>query len=149
MWDFAIPTHATIPTAKIIHPNMSYLRSLLFFFFLELWKITNDLIASPTMISAPIKNLTKKLDYSKTTSATTGWYNGKYCNSNIHVRNLENHTIVYLRLLPNVQKYKCAPPLSIDLSYIHTHMYKYSFTSIIFPDRNKLKCVCACIQTFT
>ena len=32
-WDFANPTHATIPTARIIHPNMSYLRSLLFFFF--------------------------------------------------------------------------------------------------------------------
>ena len=32
-WDFANPTHATMPTARIIHPNMSYLRSLLFFFF--------------------------------------------------------------------------------------------------------------------
>lgn len=32
-WDFANPTQATIPTARIIHPNMSYLRSLLFFFF--------------------------------------------------------------------------------------------------------------------
>lgn len=32
-WDFANPTHATIPTARITHPNMSYFRSLLFFFF--------------------------------------------------------------------------------------------------------------------
>lgn len=31
MLDFAIPTHATIPTARIIHPNMSYFKSLLFF----------------------------------------------------------------------------------------------------------------------
>lgn len=36
-WDFAIPTHATIPTARIIHPKMSYLKSLLFLFFLETW----------------------------------------------------------------------------------------------------------------
>jgi hypothetical protein len=33
-WDFAIPIHATIPTARIIHPNISYFRSL-FAFFLE------------------------------------------------------------------------------------------------------------------
>lgn len=32
-WDLAKPTHATMPTARIIHPNTSYLRSLLFFFF--------------------------------------------------------------------------------------------------------------------
>lgn len=32
-WDFANPTHATMPTARIVHPNMSYLRSLLFFYF--------------------------------------------------------------------------------------------------------------------
>lgn len=32
-WDFAKPTHATMPTASIIHPKMSYLRSLLFLFF--------------------------------------------------------------------------------------------------------------------
>jgi len=32
-FDFANPTHATMPTARIIHPNMSYFRSLLFFFF--------------------------------------------------------------------------------------------------------------------
>lgn len=31
--DFANPTHATKPTASIIHPNMSYFRSLLPFFF--------------------------------------------------------------------------------------------------------------------
>lgn len=31
MWDFAIPIHATIPTARITHPNMSYFRSPLFF----------------------------------------------------------------------------------------------------------------------
>lgn len=33
MFDFANPTHATMPTARIIHPNMSYFRSLLFFGF--------------------------------------------------------------------------------------------------------------------
>jgi hypothetical protein len=32
--DFAIPTQATMPTARIIHPNISYFRSL-FVFFLE------------------------------------------------------------------------------------------------------------------
>lgn len=30
--DFAYPIHATIATARITHPNMSYLRSLLFGF---------------------------------------------------------------------------------------------------------------------
>lgn len=41
MLDLAIPTHATIPTARIAHPNMSYLRSLLFC-FLDSWNDPNN-----------------------------------------------------------------------------------------------------------
>lgn len=45
MLDFASPTHATMPTARIIHPHMSYLRSLLLL-ALELWNKTKKLISS-------------------------------------------------------------------------------------------------------
>lgn len=41
MWDLANPTHATIPTARITHPNMSYFRSLLFFFFAVWEQVTS------------------------------------------------------------------------------------------------------------
>lgn len=44
MLDFAIPTHATMPTARITHPNMSYFRSLLF--LVLVWNQTNNLIRS-------------------------------------------------------------------------------------------------------